>query len=313
MTFLYMTPPAAPPVYSSPWVRTRHEWIGWDGTRFDLTDWTSGVFLTQGGIEGLGMPAENAWTRTGSPFVHGQTYVGGNISPRKVFWPIHLYADGGSAAWQELDASFWRTMQPGKVGTWRVTTATGSRELRLRFVSDGGQSFARDPHFFGWQGYGVELVADDPFWTDVASIEQSWSVEPPVQFYGGGPLGVEPPKASPFAISAGSNLANATLTNPGDVDAWVMWHVEGPASNVSLGVGGQVVTFPGEVPEGQVLAVNTDPMDQLAYLGGVEVTGQLGSYGFAPIPAAGDNRLDLSIDGPGTVRVTLLPRYYRAW
>lgn len=313
MSFAYIAPPPAPPVHSALWTRSRHEWIGWDGTTFEISDWKSGVFLTQAGIEGLGMPAETPWVRQGSPFVHGQTYTGGVTNPRKVFWPLHLYADGGSEAWQELDAQFWRTLHPGRFGTWRVTTSAGARELRCRFVSDGGQQFTRDPHFFGWQGYGIELVADEPFWTPTAPVQQEWAQEPPVQFYGGGPTEVEPPKASPFVISSGSALNTATMDNPGDVEAWVLWTVEGPASNVQLGVGDRFISFPGEIPVGSALTINSDPMDQLAYLDGADVTADLGSYDFAPIPAGGQNSLQLAMDGLGSVRASLLPRYYRAW
>lgn len=311
--FAYVVPPPSPPVRVDPWRRMSCEWVGWNGDSFRLSDWRSGVFLTQGGTEGFGMPSESPWVRSGSPFVHGQSYAGGVVDPRRVFWPVYLFADGGSDEWRELDSRFWATLQFGKVGTWRVTTSAGTRELRCRFVSDGGHSFTRDPHKFGWQSYGVELVADDPFWTAGEPVEKEWSNEPPVQFYGGGTDLAVAPKAAPFHISAGTSLATATLANPGDVESWIMWTVEGPAENVSLGVDGRYVTFPGVVPAGSVLSINTDPLDQLAYLDGVDVTGQLGSYQFAPIPAGGETALNLSVDGAGTVRAAFVPRYLRAW
>ncbi|MBB5748531.1 hypothetical protein GGQ69_000820 [Micrococcus sp. TA1] len=313
MTFVYIAPPPAPPVNTTFWARSDHEWVGWNGDTFRLSDWRSGVFLTQAGTEGMGMPSESAWVRTGSPFVHGQSYSGGVVEPRRVFWPVYLFADGGSAEWQELDTKFWQTMHFGRPGTWRVTTSAGTRELRCRFVSDGGHSFARDPHKFGWQSYGVELVADDPFWTASEPVEKSWGQEPPVSFYGGGPVDEPSLGAPPFAISAGTSIASAEITNPGDVEAWVLWSVTGPASNIRLGVGGREVTFPGELLEGQTLTINTDPQDQLAYRNGVDVTDSLGSYQFAPIPAAGSTKLDLSLDGPGTVKASFVPRYFRAW
>lgn len=313
MTFVYIARPPAPPKNTTTWLRSSHEWVGWNGDSFRLSDWKTGVFLTQGGTEGMAMPSESPWVRTGSPFVHGQQYTGGVVEPRRVFWPVYLYADGGSSSWQELDSRFWQTMHFGKPGTWRVTTSAGTRELTCRFVSDGGHSFTRDPHRFGWQSYGVELVADDPFWAASEPIEKEWGQEPPVSFYGGGPVTDPSLGATPFAISGGTSLATAELNNPGDVDAWVLWTVEGPASNIRLGVDGRFVTYPGTLATGATLTINTDPQDQLAYLNGAEVTDLLGSYQFAPVRAGDSTRLSLSLEGAGTVKASLLPRYYRAW
>lgn len=313
VTFLYMTPPIAPPRPQDVWSRMTMEWVGWNGDSFLISDWKSGAFLRQSGTEGLGMPSETEWVRSGSPFVHGQVYAGGVSDPRKVFWPLYVYADGGSRDWQELDSKLWQTLQPGRFGMWRVTTTAGTRELRCRFVSDGGHSFTRDPHRFGWQSYGVELVADDPFWLSAEPVTKSWGQAPPENFYGGGPVDAASPGAAPFVISKGTSLATASIENPGDVDAWPMWQASGPLSNLRLGIGGRFVTFPGMVPEGSTLTINTDPVDQSALLDGVDVTSELGSYQFASVPAGGETSLDLSFDGLGEISLTMMPRFYRAW
>lgn len=306
MPFVYATPPAPPVVPVSPWQRTRHEWIGWDGSVWELSDWRSGVFLTQEGVEGLSRPQHTDWTAPLSPFLHGQQHTGHVVNARRVFWPVYLFSDEGSIGWRDRDRDFWRTMHPDMPGIWRVTTGSLTRELSCRFQDDGGHSYDRDPLRFGWARYGISLVADDPFWTGPA-VSQSWKDEPPTNFFGASG------KAPLFHIMSGSRLANATMNNPGDVEAWPVWEVRGPADNVHLGVSGQVVSFPHPIAEGSTLTINSDPTDQTAWLDGEDVTDMLGDYDFAPIPPESPALLSLAVSGTGIVKATIVPRFYRAW
>jgi hypothetical protein len=232
------------------------------------------------------------------------------------FWPIHLYADEGSDAFSVIDSDFWQTLYPGRFGTWRVTTArSGTRELVLRGAGNGKHVYPRDPHVFGWAKYGVSLIADDPFWRAAQPVVKEFSSEVPQNFYGGGPVGVASPGAPPFVVSKGNTLAGAEIDNPGDIDAWPVWRVSAATelTDIRLGVSGRELVFPGPVPVGSVLTIDTDPLDQQAFLDGVNVTEQITGWGFAPIPWGGRAPLSLSMTGAGTVQASIHPRYFRAW
>lgn len=315
MSVLYAEPQSAPPVASSPWLRTVHEWVGHDGSRWELSNWRSGVFLTDEGVEGLHMPAETPWTQQQSPVAHGQIYTGGTIQARRVFWPLFIYADEGSDQFRDVDSRFWSTLFPGRFGTWRVTTSSGTRELLVRADDNAGHTYPRDPHYFGWAKYGAALVADDPFWRATVPVVKEFSSEAPENFYGGGPVGGVSPGATPFVISKGNTLAGAEIDNPGDVDAWPVWRVTASTelTGITLGVSGRELVYPGSVPIGSVLTIDTDPLDQQAFLDGVNVTENITGWGFAPIPSGGSAPLSLSMTGAGTVQASINPRYYRAW
>lgn len=304
--YLFAVPPLPPPTPYQPWMRARMQWIGWDGSVWDITDWHSGVILTQGGIEGLSRPSHTDWTTPLSPALHGQEFTGYVVDPRKVFWPLYLYADAGSDDFQQRDTAFWHTMRPDRPGTWRYTSSAGTRELRCRFQDDGGQAYERDPHFFGWARYGISLIADDPFWTG-DPITKSWDQPEQRNFFGG----LE--KAPDFYIGSGSQLGSAKITNPGDVEAWPEWTITGPAENARLGVDDRYVSAPFNIQEGSTLTINSDPTDQTAWLDGEDVTHLLGDYAFASIPAGKDRPLQLSMEGTGAVSATITPRYDRAW
>ncbi|MHA7210789.1 hypothetical protein [Arthrobacter sp. MDT1-65] len=62
-----------------------------------------------------------------------------------------------------------------------------------------------------------------------------------------------------------------------------------------------------------VLVIDTDPTVQSAWRNGVDVTAQLGSADFAPIPAGEDRQLSLTMAGTGSVEAAITPRFYRAF
>jgi hypothetical protein len=278
-------------------------WTGWDGSEWALTDPDSGVFLTDKGVEGLGMPTHQAWVGE-SPATHGQYYRGFVVEPRPVFWPVYLYSDDGSDAWLERDRAFWRSLQPGMHGTWSVTTPRGGkRSLSCRFVDDGRHAFQYDPMFRGWASYGVSLIADNPFWTG-EPVRRTWSDGPDSDFYA---------QRMPLSISSASTLSSAAMTNEGDLEAWPVWTIKGPLTSVTVGVDGRTVQWNVALTATDILVIDTDPTVQSAWLNGVDVTDQLGTADFAPIPAGYELPLSLTMAGTGSVEASITPRFFRAW
>jgi hypothetical protein len=211
-----------------------------------------------------------------------------------------------SDEWLERDRAFWASLQPGVHGTWTVATPnSGSRSLACRFVDDGQHAFEVDPVLQGWASYGVSLVADDPFWRG-SPVRRTWAQSAETDFYGGGTAPV-------FNISSGSQLGSATMSNPGSVEAWPVWTIRGPLTSVTVGVDGRTVAWNVALVEGDILVIDTDPTVQSAWLNGVDVTDQLGSADFAPIPAGLERPLSLSMAGTGSVEAAITPRFYRAW
>jgi len=116
-----------------------------------------------------------------------------------------------------------------------------------------------------------------------------------------------------FNISSGSQLSTAKITNDGDLEAWPVWTVTGPLTSVTVGVDGSTVQWDVALLEGDVLVIDTDPAVQSAWLNGDDVTDQLGTADFAPIPAGHELPLSLTMAGAGSVEAAITPRHYRAW
>ena len=303
-------PAVVPPVL---WTHDVHTWEAWDGTVWDLCAGTMGVLLLAG-VRGMDMPDDITHWSAESPAVDGTYWRGCRIGPREVFWPVRLQSRESSRQWKQLRSGWWRSLSPRRTGVWRVTHPDGeSRTLRCRFVSDGQQARTIAPELVGRDTYGVTLRADDPFWRG-APLRHTFG-GPVTQglFFGGDDP--EDPEAvelgPPFFISEGYDTV--AVSNPGDVEAWPVWRLNGPLTSATVGVGDQVVTFPHTIPDGTWVEIDTDPRSQTAVdSAGNNRTADLGSYDFAPIPDGDQVELVVSVAGGGNVDVTITPGYLRA-
>lgn len=282
-------------------------WAGWDGSAWSLTSDSEDGIVLGAGVRGLHMPPVQRFVDE-SPAVAGSRWRASRALERGVFWPLWLLHDNGGQDWILRDRAFWRTMHPDYPGQWTVTQPTGEyRTLACRWVDSPDQSDI-DPALMGWALYGIEMVAEDPYWRG-APISAN--------FVSGSGSAFFSTSGSVVTLSPGNLLNNATLTNPGDVDAWLTFTATADAggiTSVDLGVDGRVVEVPIALTSGQSVTVDTSPSGRWARMGdGTDVTAQLGEVDFAPLPAGESVPLTLTMTGTGTVDVSFTPRYWRAW
>lgn len=265
-----------------------------------------------------------------SPARPGSRHEGSITSEREVFWPVKMFHGDGSLAWVERDRAFRRTLDPDKPGVWSVTQPSGeTRRLTCYFDNEGSQAFDTIPSLIGWARYGLYLVAEQPFWVGEPVVKAfSGDTVPPAFF---------PDPASTSGeivnIAPGYSVSTATMDNPGDVESYPRWYIEGPITAATVGVGGVVINIPFAIPAGQTLIIESDPdligatLYDIAASGldkkpserviGVDLinpmdkTPALGEADFAPIPSGKAVPLSLTISGAGKVEA-LLPTLWRA-
>lgn len=285
------------------WTGLTHRWTA-AGKTFELSNWRTGIFLGKGGVEGLGTPPQIRHISE-APGRPGTRYRGQRELERPVFWPIHIYSDISSEHWLSLDREFWDTMDPQITGVWSVQApGRKPRYLNCRFINDGGQAYEVDPSSLGWAVYGVSLVAEDPYWYEDLITKSFYMGVDEVDFI---PVGGAPD----FHITAGASLTNSEVTNPGDVEAWPVWTIRGPGSNISIIVDGAELALIPALAANDVVVIDT--WRQTVMKNGVRVRGLLSKYDFAPIPPKGTSALDLTALGTGYIDVAFFPKYRRAW
>lgn len=326
MAYVVYGAPYAPPVPAAPaWSGVQMTWTA-KGTVWPLTDPQTGLCLLSQ-VRGLGAPKFTRYS-VSSPATPGSSFRGVSVADRDVFWPLHIWNDESSLEWMDRDSAFWSTMDPYDTGVWTVFLPDGdTRSLRLRFVDDSDHASEVDPVSKGWDTYGINLVAEQPFW-EGSPVVRSWKADTPQPFF-------DPTGPQLVNISSGHTLSTATITNPGDVESFPKWFIDGPASAGTVGVDGVTVSIPFAVASGSCLVIDSDPdvigatMYDVTTSGAtvkpssrvvgvdlinpVDRTTDLGEADFAAVPAGSSVPLSLSVTGGGTIEVSLPTRYRRAW
>lgn len=301
----------APPVDPGR-VRYTLWWEGWDGSNWSLSDDDSGL-VTMRGIRGLGRISQENH-RDDHETLAGSRYRDFRATNRDIFLPIHVYSDGDSDDWVKHNRAFTKTMRGGETGWLHIIHPDGQhRRIRARYEKGLDEAFDLDPAFFGWSTYGVYLVAEQPYWESAEPVGDIWRSPEPIFFFG---AGTTPTLGPPFGISDEKDVSTATITNPGDVEAWGKWIYRGPATSASVGVDGEIVEIPIALLAGESITLDQNPYEQSAIkrnAAGVEtdVTDQLGSFDFSPIPAGVSVPLDIELvgTGGGSVELQVVPLY----
>jgi hypothetical protein len=290
-------------------------YTGTDGSWWDLRHIAldgASVFLTNQGLTGLRAAEYDVYARQ-SATAPGQVLTGMRARERKVYLPLLIGVNLDPLTFLALSDRWAAANAIGEYGVLRVTRPDGEwREISIRFNDDGGGALNDDPIEEGSELVGWTYYADNPYWYG-PPVDITFQPGAPRNFFN-----VEGGGATPFYISPSFTFATATVANPGDVDAWATYTFHGPIDYWSVGLGdGFLGSLP--VPAGYRLEVFTDPSQQYALLTNeatgdmVDVTPQIGSIDWRPVPRASAEPLRLTIQGAGTLDVELRPRFNRGY
>ena len=279
-------------------------WTGADGSTWDLTGPDAPVRLLAGVTGHDEAPPFTEWSST-APAVPGVRHRGSRVEQREAFWPVLV----SSASWESMRdtlEAWWASLHPDAPGMWTVTLPDGSRRSLpccLRRVEVGHEV---DPFETGRARFDVYLRSDEGLWVGAPVLSPIWRIPDPVPFVDTGT------GAPPFHISRAQTAASASMSNPGDVDAWPTVTITGPTTEATLvTIAGQDVSFP-PVAEGDVVIIDYDPRRQTATnAAGDDVTPDLVAHEFRPIPARQTVQVGIDITGAGSVRAAIVPRFWR--
>ncbi|TFD61134.1 hypothetical protein E3T43_01300 [Cryobacterium sp. Hh7] len=285
---------------------TAFGWVGIDASVWDLGD---GPVALRPGLMGL-MDPESEFFGRSTPALHGRRITGHRHLSRRVFWPLVIPGLSG-LDWLTKRREFFDSLSYSTDGTFTVTAEDGSiRTIALHLGAQSDRGYDIDPALVPLERLNVELVADDPWWNGPLVLSEFAPVEDVLPFFATTSDRV-------FNLMSSSTVASATVSNPGDVEAWPKYTITGPVSEFSSTISGGVVSSVTNVIDGAVLVIDTDPTVQIATLtvGGVvtNVTRDLVGVDWRPVPAGGSVALDVTLIGTGSLVVSFLPRFYRAW
>jgi hypothetical protein len=295
-------------------------WTGVDGSMWDLTDYLSPVQLVSAEF-----PTMPQFTQqfAASPARDGRRYEGTTWQEANCILTVvvgDVVAPEGfkhrrkGTEWRLLDRAFRRSVSPDATGELTITDRNSGtlRRLRLRLDKPLTLPSAEDPAILGVVTYSLILTADDSPWWEGPPVPAEFGAGAKQGPFFGGPTG-----NTLFYISQTDQLANATIHNPGDREAWPVWWARGPFLTAEVGIQDQTVLLPFTRAAGEYVYVdsyNQTITDQ----DGKSLWDQMGFTDpvFAPIQPGETVSLHTALtgsDGRAGIGVTLTPLYEGPW
>lgn len=221
-----------------------HEQVIWvmpDGTQVDLNDRVT-YFCTLA-RSGMWNPSYSV-SSIELPVLPGSVFAGAKIGERLIDLPVEVRAPTHTELLATLRAVAY--MMNPTLGKGQLKVITPNYNRGLYCYPTGIQVGERDVT----ASLVLSFKANDPFWYD--------SVSEGVSFVQGETLPFFP--IFPISLITSLNFSEDSVQNLGDVEAWPVWTVYGPASGVTLenSTTGKKIDLSGLIIEvGEKLVINT--------------------------------------------------------
>lgn len=274
-------------------------WVGHTGDEWDLVYGPVGLLS---GARGFGLPRPQHWRREN--LLDGAFHTGLRFPARDVFLPVEIR---DRQAILEQERPFFTSLDPRREARLRVTTPDAQwRELVVRYDEGAEGEYEWDPLVRGATAYGLRMTAEDPFWRGSPVVVRSEYPSATPSFFTG----------PPFRLAPVEVLGNTEVTNPGDVDAYATWRIEGPFSGFSVGIGTALVTMTLAKPPGGWVEIDMSPAAKtIRDEAGANLWSVADDVSMAPLPP-GEVQVATTVTGASAgsaVQVSFTPRYFRAW
>lgn len=292
-------------------------WYGPDGSTIELT---SGPYTSVTGRSGFGVVEPDPVverTMSGAAWMRDV-----RATPRVMSVPLVIQGSSREeylAAYRGLQRAL-RHHRPGggiAPGVLRVVLPDGSwREIPAYYQGglDMTEDVVDDLLWYRGEFPNLELYAPDPAFLGREEAHTWRIVVTARPFY---PI-------YPVTLSPGELGGSATVTNPGDVDAYPIWELTGPGTpTVTNTDTGQSWGFTGELAPGQVVTVDTRPPDVAPDTGLTAVDGDGTDWwpNFDGLPdlwtlPPGTTTLEVTMTGAtedSLIRLRFRPRYLAGW
>lgn len=217
--------PAAVSTFSVPFI-TLTDSVG------DVLEVT-GKYLMMPGAQGLGVGPVELFSDP-LPQDDGSMFRGVRLGDNDIFLPIALLADDPEdlRVLRERIVSLCHPLRLNRTNQVTVTLAWADGERRSatgRFVAGIPGNYGSDEAGGDWQILGVVIRCLDPFWySEPVSLGPFRVAEAAKDFLS------EWDDFFPIELAASQVMGEATITNPGDVDTFPTWYIEGPGSELTL-------------------------------------------------------------------------------
>lgn len=272
------------------------------GENGDSIVFDESTYILETGFRGFGIPAPIL--RIDKSAADGGVYRFSKRDVRTLDLPIVVLGDNSA----EVETRLRRLATLLKGAVRFVATYETGEEFELTtyfaggadtvFGADAGQTYCR---------WVVSLQAPQPYWTSTVPSTFSVSASTATRGLLGAPAGTTA-TLSALRVKTSQALGSVPLENPGDVEAPVIWVIQGPTSGVSITYNGTGFSYTGTLGSSDVITIDAEA-------GTVKDSAGLNKYaslGAAPkffSIAPGSSTVSITADGADTT--TRISGYFR--
>lgn len=247
----------------------RATWTDPDGVVWELSGPLEGHgWLTTRQISGWGA---TPITHVTDPLARGGVEMRHvRVEPRRLTWPLHIYGDT-HLQWLEryraLMRAFTRTTTRRRPGTLTVWRPDGTGRCIDAWYEDGFRGEGGEDWVFS--NPVLTLFCPQGFWRDVvtSTVHRDYAAAAGSPFL-----------APYISVSSGRLLGDTIIENRGDVEAWPLWTITGPATAVTATntTSGQTFTITHTLTAGQQITIDTNSArPSIRGPGGLNLSGKL--------------------------------------
>ena len=231
-----------------------------------------------------------------------------NLRPREATIPFYL-SQADELSLRTLLRTLARRFNPAAGdGKLRVTSVDGTvRELTCRYTEGLEGSRVRGAAGAVWRRGALVFRAFDPLFYDTTPQSQTYTTGVQKTFLSSQFL--------PLALTSDVILGSQTVSNSGDVEAWPVWTVRGPATSVKLTNvrTGQVIDLPITLTAAQTVVIDTRPFRKTVTRDdGTNLYGQLSTASVLWSLPTGDSTVMTELPGAAAGSFITLT-YQRRW
>jgi len=224
------------------------------------------------GVTGLDLPPLSVVTAQ-TPGIDGSWLQEVDVLQRAVFLPLEFASESSQAEFFQTLSDLcgvvagWDQVALGSTGTFRLVanSSLGERLLDVVYSSGMEGSWGADQSGAKWQKYGLNLIAVDPYWRDRDWTVEEFTQSDPITFVTS-TAGAE----SPWPRQIVNNfdvIGNGMRLSVGDIPAWPVVEIDGPAGGVNVIWPGTSITTNSLIAS-ENLVLTTDPRARSARLNG---------------------------------------------
>lgn len=130
-----------------------------------------------------------------------------------------------------------------------------SYDLAVHYVAGAETTYGEDAGnlFCNWN---MSWKAPDPFWVSNQAVQFTVTTSGEVRGLLAAPVG-QTATLSALRVSSSQALGLITIENPGDVDSFPVYKIEGPATNVAITLNGVGFTYTETLVAGNIITIDT--------------------------------------------------------